>query len=293
MTATNSENDPTVLRILLGGQLRALREASGLTREAAGYEIRASESKISRMELGRVRFKERDVADLLTKYGVTDEQSRAALLDLARKANSPGWWHQYSDVLPAWFQSYLGLEAAASQIRAYEVQFVPGLLQTPDYARAVIRLGHPDASTEELDRRVHLRMTRQELLTRPGGPLLWTVVDEAALRRPIGGTAVLRGQLAALMEATKQPSVRIQIVPFETGGHAGAGGAFSLLRFPDPALPDIVYTEHLTSAVYIDRRDDVETYTFAMERLCVEAEPPSRTPAILERLLLNVDSQDA
>ncbi|WP_408630930.1 helix-turn-helix domain-containing protein [Micromonospora coriariae] len=276
---------PTVLRILLGAQLRRLRESSGVTREGAGWEIRASESKISRMELGRVGFKERDVADLLTLYGVTDEQERDALLKLARDANSPGWWHRYGDVLPTWFQSYLGLEAAAALIRTYEVQFVPGLLQTREYARAVVLLGHGAAGPSELDRRVALRMQRQQLLHREHPPQLWAVVDEAALRRPIGGAEVMRGQLTALIEATKSPNVRLQVIPFAAGGHAAAGGAFTILRFGDQELPDIVYIEQLTSAIYLDKRDDLDYYAVAMERLCVEAEPPERTPEILGRLL--------
>ncbi|MFF5173402.1 helix-turn-helix domain-containing protein [Micromonospora sp. NPDC000089] len=275
---------PTVLRMLLGAQLRRLREASGVTREGAGWEIRSSESKISRMELGRVGFKERDVADLLTLYGVTAEQEREALLKLARDANSPGWWHRYGDVLPSWFQSYLGLEAAAAMIRTYELQFVPGLLQTAEYARAVVLLGHGRASTAELDRRVELRMQRQQLLGRADPPQLWAVVDEAALRRPIGGPAVMRAQLTALIEATRAPHVRLQIIPFDAGGHAAAGGAFTILRFGDDDLPDIVYIEQLTSAIYLDKREDLDYYAVAMERLCVEAAPPERTPEILTRL---------
>ncbi|MFI1196248.1 helix-turn-helix domain-containing protein [Micromonospora sp. NPDC020750] len=275
---------PTVLRMLLGAQLRRLREAVGVTREGAGWEIRASESKISRMELGRVGFKERDVADLLSLYGVTDSEEREALLKLARDANSPGWWHRYGDVLPSWFQSYLGLEAAAALIRSYEVQFVPGLLQTPEYARAVVLLGHRSAGADEIDRRVGLRMQRQELLRRPQPPQLWAVVDEAALRRPIGGPEVMRGQFAALIEATRSPHVRLQIIPFDAGGHAAAGGAFTILRFGDQDLPDIVYIEQLTSAIYLDKREDLDYYAAAMERLCVEAEPPERTPELLARL---------
>ncbi len=208
---------PTVLRILLGGQLRKLREARGIGREDAGYAIRASGSKISRMELGRVGFKERDVADLLTLYGVADDSERDALLALARQANNPGWWHRYGDVLPSWFQSYLGLEAAASLIRSYEVQFVPGLLQTPDYARSVILLGHGNAPADEIERRVTLRMSRQKLLTRPGAPQLWVVLDEAVLRRPIGGPEVMRAQLLALIEATKLPNVTLQVISFQAG----------------------------------------------------------------------------
>jgi hypothetical protein len=271
--------------MLLGSQLRRLREAKGVGREAAGWEIRASESKISRMELGRVGFKERDVADLLTLYGVTEDGERQSLLSLAREANTPGWWHRYGDLLPNWFQSYLGLESAAAVIRTYEVQFVPGLLQTRDYARAVVMLGHGGAPAADIERRVDLRMRRQELLTRPDAPQLWAVVDEAALRRPIGGAAVTRGQMAALIEVTRLPNVRLQVIPFLAGGHAAAGGAFTILRFPDQDLPDVVYIEQLTSALYLDKRDDVDHYAAAMERVCVEAEPPERTPEILGGIL--------
>nr|WP_194822247.1 helix-turn-helix transcriptional regulator [Micromonospora sp. S-DT3-3-22] len=275
---------PTVLRMLLGAQLRRLREASGVTREGAGWEIRSSESKISRMELGRVGFKERDVADLLTLYGVTVAEERDALLKLARDANSPGWWHRYGDVLPGWFQSYLGLEAAAALIRSYEVQFVPGLLQTPEYARSVVLLGHRGAAVEEVDRRVELRIQRQQVLHRENPPQLWAVIDEAALRRPIGGPQVMHGQLTALIEATRSSHIRLQIIPFDAGGHAAAGGAFTILRFGDDDLPDIVYIEQLTSALYLDKREDLDYYAAAMERLCVEATPPERTPEVLTRL---------
>lgn len=283
---------PTVLRMLLGAQLRKLREARGISRESAGYEIRSSESKISRMELGRVGFKERDVADLLTLYGVTEPAERDALLSLARQANNPGWWHRYSDVLPGWFQSYLGLEAAATLIRIYEVQFVNGLLQTPDYARAVIMLGHGGSGDDEIDRRVALRMTRQQMLTRANAPQLWVVLDEAVLRRPIGGRAVMRGQVAHLIEATKLPNVTLQVIPFDAGGHAGLGGAFTILRFADQDLPDVVYMEQLTTALYLDKRDDVDAYAEAMARLSVEAEPPARTVDILSRILADLDAGD-
>lgn len=275
---------------MLGGQLRRLRESCGVTREGAGWEIRASESKISRMELGRVGFKERDVADLLTLYGITDPTEREALLRLARDANSPGWWHRYGDVLPSWFQAYLGLEAAATRIRTYELQFVPGLLQTEEYARAVVLLGHSRAASAEIDRRVALRMRRQQVLHGADPPQLWAVVDEAALRRPIGGAAVMRQQVSALIEATRLPNVRLQVVPFAAGGHAAAGGAFTILRFSDQELPDVVYIEQLTSALYLDKREDLEFYALAMERLCVEAEPPERTPELLGRILAELPS---
>src|SRR6516165_3868846 len=240
MIAAQPGSGPTVLRILLGSQLRRLREARGITRDDAGYTIRASGSKISRMELGRVSFKERDVQDLLNLYGV-DEEEAQSLVALARQANSPGWWHKYGDVLPDWFGVYVGLEEAASLIWLYEVQFIPGLLQTADYARAVIRLGQPSATPAEVERRVGLRLARQELLTKPGGPRLWAIVDEAALRRPIGGEEVMREQLERLIEATQEPNITLQVVPFRSGGHAAEAGAFTIMRFPEVDLPDVVY----------------------------------------------------
>jgi hypothetical protein len=272
---------PTVLRILLGANLRRLRETLGITREDAGWHIRSSESKISRMELGRVGFKERDVADLLTFYGVTGGQERERLLNLAREANTPGWWNKYGDVLPSWFQPYIGLEASAALIRNYEVQFVPGLLQAPDYARAVIRLAHPRAAEAEIDRRVHVRLTRRQVLTRPSPPVFWGVVDEAALRRPVGGKEVMLKQIDALLAAMELPNVRIQVVPFQIGGHAAHGGSFSILRFGEPELPDVVYVEQITSALYLDKRDDVDQYAVVMETLCIEAAPPEDTAEIL------------
>jgi transcriptional regulator with XRE-family HTH domain len=275
-----------VLRILLGAQLRRLREARGITRDEAGYTIRASGSKISRMELGRVSFKERDVADLLEIYGVADAAEREALLDLARKANNTGWWHRYNDLLPQWFQVYVGLEDAATLIRTYEVQFVPGLLQTEAYARAIMSIGQAGAQEEEVERRVRLRAERQQLLTRSGGgPRLWAVIDEAALRRLIGGPDVMREQLEHLLDALKYPNVILQIMPFRSGGHAAEGGPFTLLRFPEPDLPDVIYVEHLTSALYLDRRDDVDKYTEVMERLCVESEPPECTADIINAIM--------
>lgn len=276
---------PTVLRRLLGAQLRRLRERQGITREEAGYAIRASGSKMSRLELGRVGFKERDVADLLTLYGVTDDTDRDTLLALAQDANSPGWWHRYGDVLPGWFETYVGLEEAAALIRTYELQFIPGLLQTEEYARAVISLGNSASPTDEIEQRVSLRITRQKLLTRGGGPRLWAVVDEAALRRPIGGRDVMRGQIERLIEATKLPGVILQVLPFRVGGHTAEAGAFTILRFPESDLPDVVYVEQLTSALYLDRRDDVDAYMEAMERLCVVSAPPDDTAEILSRIL--------
>ncbi|ACY97537.1 helix-turn-helix domain-containing protein [Thermomonospora curvata] len=275
---------PTVLRIVLGGQLRRLREEAGLSRAQAGDLIRGSESKISRLELGKVSFKARDVADLLDAYGVTGER-RQTLLELVEQANRPGWWHQYGDVLPQWFETYLGLEQDAARIREYQLQFVPALLQTADYARAAIRLGHPSADERELQRRVELRMRRRELLTRPDPPHLWVVMDEAVLVRPVGGRAVMRAQLRHLAEICAMPTVTVQVVPFSAGGHAAAGGAFTLLRFAEPGVPDIVYLEQLTGALYIDKPAEVERYQKVMDRLCVDAEPDRRTPDIIADVL--------
>nr|WP_244301683.1 MULTISPECIES: helix-turn-helix transcriptional regulator [Microbispora] len=283
--ASQSRRSPTVLRLLLGTQLRRLRESKHIRLEEAGHAIRASHSKISRMELGRVGFRRRDVADLLTLYGVSDEAEREALLSLVAQANAPGWWHKYDDVLPSWFEAYVGLEQAASTIRCYEVQFVPGLLQTPEYAAAVVRLGHPDAPAEEIERRVRLRMDRQELLARPDAPNLWAVIDEAVLRRPVGGPEVMRAQIEHLLEMVNLPRVTLQVIPFSAGGHAAAGGPFSILRFAGVGLPDVVYLEQLTSAIYLEKREDIDRYLAVMERLCIQARPFADTKRMLSLLL--------
>jgi transcriptional regulator with XRE-family HTH domain len=285
ITAPPGSGGPTVQRILLGAQLRRLREKQRITLEDAGHVIRASASKMSRLETGRVSFKDRDIADLLTFYGVTDEEQRSLLRALARSANAQGWWHDFSDVMPSWFEAYVGLEEAATSIREYEIQFVPGLLQTEDYARAVILLGHPSGQADEIERRVRLRMSRQDMLTRPHPSHLWAVLDEAALRRPVGRPGVMRAQLKHLLEVADRPNVTIQVVPFQYGGHAAAGGAFSILRFAEPDLPDVVYLEQLTSALYLDKRETVEHYLAVMERLCLEAEPAYGTPKVINAIL--------
>ncbi|MGW7520016.1 helix-turn-helix domain-containing protein [Streptomyces sp. NPDC054796] len=274
-----------VRRILLGSQLRRLREARGVTREAAGYSIRASESKISRMELGRVSFKARDVEDLLTLYGVTDEAEREPLLGLARESSIAGWWHTYSDVLPGWFQTYVGLEGAASHINTYEVQFIHGLLQTEDYAHAVVTAGHKEhIPEEEVERRVALRQERQKLLLGENAPHFLCVLDEAALRRPFGSRAIMDAQLRHLAEISERPNVTVQVVPFELGGHPAESGAFTLLRFPESDLNDIVYLEQLTSALYLDKRDEVAQYEQVLERLVDNSLSPSETREHLHRI---------
>jgi DNA-binding XRE family transcriptional regulator len=286
MTGFQSEwAGPTVRRMLVGARLRRLRTELGLTREEAAESIRASEWKIHRLENGQVGFKERDIIDLLRRYEVTDPAEVADFLALAREANAPGWWQHYGDVLPPWFRTYVDLESAASLIRTYEGQFVPGLLQTDSYMRAVVQGAHLEDSAEEVGRRVRLRMARQTLLTREGPPRLWAVVDEAALRRPVGGREVMRGQLERLVEATKLPNITLQILPFDSGAHAAMAGSFTVLRFADRELPDVVYLEHLTSALYLEKRDEVERYLNVMEVLCVESEPPARTVELLTGIL--------
>jgi transcriptional regulator with XRE-family HTH domain len=271
---------PTARRLVLGSQLRRLREASGVSRADAGYSIRGSGSKISRMELGRVGFKERDVADLLSLYGVTNDQERRTFLEMVRESNQPGWWNRYNDLLPSWFQDFVGLEESAVRIQTYEIQFVPGLLQTENYARAVAVQGRRDAAAEEVERRVQLRMRRQKLLTQPQCPRLWAVIDESVLHRPIGGRAVLREQIDHLLEMTREPNISLQVLPLDRGG-SSAEGAYSILRFAEAEIPDIVYLEHLCGALYLDKPDEVEIYTRTSHRLAVDAHTPEATREML------------
>lgn len=281
----NGSSGSMVRRILLGSQLRRLRESRGVSREAAGYSIRASESKISRMELGRVSFKARDVADLLTLYGVTDETEREPLLNLARQSGIAGWWHSYGDVLPSWFQTYVGLEGAASQIHTYQVQFVHGLLQTEDYAYAVVASGHkPRIPPGEIERRVALRMERQKLLVGEKAPAFHCVLDEATLHRPFGGRAVMDAQLRHLAEISEQSNITLQVVPFALGGHPAESGAFTMLRFPEPEIPDVVYLEQLTGSLYLDKPEEVAEYAKVMERLFESSLCPARTREHLHKI---------
>jgi transcriptional regulator with XRE-family HTH domain len=279
---------PTVRRFVVGSQLRRLREAREISREAAAYAIRGSASKISRMELGRVSFKKRDVADLLTLYGVADSGQRDTLLRMADQANDPAWWQTYEDVLPGWFHTYVGLEEAASLIRTYEVQFLPGLLQTEGYARAVIAAGGPELSEEEVERRVDLRMRRQRVLTRADPTHLWAVLDEVALRRLSGERSVVQAQLRHLLAGSDRQNVAIQMMPLQPASPAVDGGSFSILRFPDPELPDVVYVEQLTGAQYLDKPKHVDRYVQVMNRLTLEALPPEATADVMAKMLVQL-----
>jgi transcriptional regulator with XRE-family HTH domain len=276
---------PTVLRLLLGAQLRRLREARGISAHDAAQAIRGSESKISRIELGRNATREIDITDLLTLYGITDKAEREQLLSLASRANQPGWWHRYHDVLPPWFQVYVGLEESAHSIRSYDAQFVPGLLQTEEYAAAVLALG--DFSLDEVGRLVVLRKERQRRFA-AGGIQLWAIVDEVALRRPVGGPDVLRGQLDHLLAACRQTWLTLQVTPFPVVSCA-APSSFSILRFADPDMPDMVYVEQLTSATYIDKRPDVELYLLSMERLSIVSDPPANSADIIRDILVDLE----
>ncbi|MEV0381272.1 helix-turn-helix transcriptional regulator [Nonomuraea sp. NPDC050643] len=276
---------PTIIRVLIGAQLRRFREARQISRDDAGYAIRASPSKISRLEAGRTGFKLRDVADLLTLYGVSDDAERASLLALVEQANAPSWWHEYRDVIPDWFEPYLGLEQDSSLIRAYEVQLVPGLLQTEDYARAAIGHRHRDASPDEIERRVAVRMRRRHLLTRPGAHRLWVVIDEAVLHRRVADDAVMRDQWEHLARQAELPHVTVQVLPFTSGGNVGGVGPITILRFPQQELPDVVYVEHLATAQYLTKSSEVLPYHALMDELGLAALPASATAAMVRRLI--------
>nr|WP_237546587.1 helix-turn-helix transcriptional regulator [Streptomyces sp. SID5606] len=272
--------------MILGRQLEELRTRAGLSFEQAAESIGVSHSTIRRMEAAKVaRLRLPDVEKLLQFYGVRDQQEIDTFLKSAREANKRGWWHTYRDVMPDWFAAYLSLEQAALHIRAYEPEFVHGLLQTPAYARALLSAGNPHASSDATERRVALRMRRQEILTRPAPPRLWVVMDETVLRWPVGGSEVMREQVDHLIEVGRLPNVTLQIMPFAGGPHpAMRAGAFHVFRFRAPELPDIVYLSGLVGAVYLDKGDDVVVYREALDRLGAQAVPARSTEELLGAL---------
>ncbi|KEZ34415.1 helix-turn-helix transcriptional regulator [Frankia sp. CeD] len=279
-----SSAGPTVRSRRLGVELRRLREAAGLTAEEAGRAIRASDAKISRIENGRVAVRTVDVADLLTLYGVQEADQREAILTLAKETRQQGWWRSFSDVVPRWMEVYIGLEADASSINTYQTSLVAGLLQTPEYAAAVIRSTWPELPDEEVRRRVSLRTSRQEHLSRPEPPRLWVVLDEAALRRPVGGREVLNGQLRHLVDVGTQPNITIQVLPFDVGGHAALGTSFTHLRFPDAEDPEVVYLEVLTGSLYVEKPDEVRQYRDKLDHLRALALNPSASAEMIASL---------
>jgi transcriptional regulator with XRE-family HTH domain len=285
MTEQKPGTGPTVLRMILGRQLQALREKAGMSYEQAAGAIYSSWYTVRRMEKGEGGFKPLTVKSLLMAYGITDVREIDAFLELARDASKPGWWHSFDDVLPAWFKVAVGLEESATLIRAYEPQVVPGLLQTEDYIRAQTTASFPAATGEEVERRVALRLARQELLRRPAPPEYWVVMDETVLRRPVGSREVMRGQVARLIEAAEMPAVTIQVIPFSAGWHPALYGMFWIFRFPDEEMPDIVYSETLTGAYYMNKPAETTAYIEAIDRMCAQAATPGQTITLLRDIL--------
>lgn len=282
--AARAQGDPLVPRMLLGKRLRELREAARLSRPGAGVAIGASESKIARLEQGRTGAKPRDVAGLLDRYG-TDPGERATLLALAEQAGARPWWHGDGDIVPRWVRDYLSAEQAAKLVRTFEAQFVPGLLQTEDYARGLFRLLCPE-SEDEVERRVEFRMRRQRVLRRRPRPLnLWVVLDQGALWRPVCAPDTMRMQIRHIIEQCRRPNVTIQIAPLGISGQVAGDGSLTLVRFPQQGLDDMVYLERPDNAVYPTRRADIEHHWHIFNTLVTEAAPPEQTPRILAGIL--------
>jgi len=275
---------PTVGQVVLGRRLLDLRERAGLRREEAAKVLRVAPATVRRMEMAEVSLKIPYLQFLLKSYGVSDEEAEA-FVRLAEEANKPGWWQRFHDILPGWFSMHVSLEGAAALIRSYEPHFVPGLLQTEEYARGVLLSGAiGQTEPDEIERHVALRMQRQDLLTRPDAPRFWVVMDETALRRPVGGPEVMRAQIDKLLDTTKLPHVTLQVAPFSSGPHPGTYGPFVLFRFAMPELPDMVYSEYLTGAVYLDAREEVATHLEVMDRMAAQAATAHRTKEILRDL---------
>ncbi|MFF1546765.1 helix-turn-helix transcriptional regulator [Streptomyces sp. NPDC058291] len=275
---------PTVGQVVLGRRLLDLRERAGLKREEAARILRVAPATVRRMEMAEVSLKIPYLQLLLKAYGVTDEEAEG-FVRLAEEANLPGWWQRFHDVLPGWFSLHVSLEGAAALIRQYEPHFVPGLLQTEDYARAVLKSGAiGQTRPEDIERLVDLRIQRQGLLAREDAPRLWVVMDETVLRRPVGPPEVMRAQIDKLLDAAKLPHVTLQVAPFANGPHPGTYGPFVLFRFAMPELPDMVYSEYLTGAVYLDARTEVATHLEVMDRMAAQAATAHRTKEILRDL---------
>lgn len=275
---------PTVGQVVLGRRLLDLRERAGMKREEAAALLRVAPATVRRMEMAEVALKIPYLQMLLKAYGVPEAEAEG-FVQLAEDANKPGWWQRFHDILPGWFSMYVSLEGAASLIRSYEPHFVPGLLQTEDYARGVLESGAiGQTRPEDIERHVALRMQRQELLGREDAPRIWVVMEETALRRPVGGPDVMRTQVDKLLEAADLPRVTLQIAMYEDGPHPGTYGPFVLFRFAMPELPDMVYSEYLTGAVYLDARPEVATHLEVMDRMAALAATAHRTKEFLRDL---------
>ncbi|MFI9154461.1 helix-turn-helix domain-containing protein [Streptomyces sp. NPDC053367] len=274
---------PTVGQVVLGRRLQELREAAGLKREEAAKVLRVAPATVRRMETAEVSLKIPYVQVLLETYGVPQEEAET-FVSLAEEANQPGWWQRYHDVLPEWFSLYVSLEGAARLIRSYEPHFVPGLLQTEAYARAVMAAGTiGQQGPEAVERHVALRMERQRLLERADPPHLWVIIDETVLRRPVcGRPEVMRDQLDRLLEAAERDRVTLQVAEFASGPHPGTYAPFSLFRFAEPELPDMVFTEYLTGALYLDSRQEVSAHLEVLDHVTAHAASGRRTKKILQ-----------
>ncbi|MEV7796817.1 helix-turn-helix transcriptional regulator [Streptomyces sp. NPDC087512] len=273
---------PTVGQVVLGKRLQELREAAGLKREEAAKVLRVAPATVRRMETAEVALKIPYVQLLLTAFGLPEDEVEA-FVALAEEANRPGWWQRYTDVLPDWFSLYVSLEGAARLVRSYEPHFVPGLLQTEDYARAVLDAGTiGNAGEDAVERHVALRMERQRLLERPDPPHLWVIMDETVLRRPVSVRGrVMREQLDRLLELTATDRVTLQVAEFADGPHPGTYAPFTLFRFAEPELPDMVFTEYLTGALYLDSRVEVSTHLEVLDHMTARAASTQRTEKIL------------
>lgn len=272
---------PTVGQVVLGKRLQELREHAGLKREEAARILRVAPATVRRMETAEVALKVPYVQLLLQTYGI-DQEEVDAFVALTEEANEPGWWQRFHDILPDWFSMYVSLEGAASLIRSYEPHFVPGLMQTEDYARHVLKVGSLGrVGPAEIERHVALRMERQELLTREHAPRFWAIVDETVLRRPVGEGQVMRAQIDRLLDVASLPNVTLQMAEFRTGHHPGTYSPFVLFRFAVPELPDMIYTEYLTGAVYLDGRHEVASHLAALDHMAAQAATAKRTKEIL------------
>jgi transcriptional regulator with XRE-family HTH domain len=254
--------------MILGRRLQDMRLGAGASLEDAAKALRVKTLTIRRLEKAEVALKPLYVEKLLETFGA-DRQEIDEFVDLAEQANEPGWWHSYRDAVPSWFTAYVSLETDAKTLRTYEPQYVTGLLQTPDYARAVLRGGLPNGSEEELARRVELRLRRQSLLEGEDAPTLWVVMEEAVLHRTVGSPEVMREQIERLLDVSELAHISIDIVPFAAGAHVGACAPFTYFRFEEPELPDIVYSELLSASVYLDQREDVVAHLEAHSRMAL------------------------
>jgi len=257
---------PTVLRMILGKRLQELRQGAEVSLDDAAKALHVKPLTIRRLEKAEVALKTLYVEKLLQTYGAA-QQEVDEFVTLAERANEPGWWHAYRDVVPDWFSAYVSLETGAKTLRTYEPHYVTGLLQTYNYARAVLRGGFPNESDEDLGRRVDLRLRRQGLLERPDAPTLWVVMEETVLHRMVGGAEVMREQIERLLEVSELEHVSVDVVPFTAGAHVGACAPFTYFRFEERELPDIVYSEILSASVYLDQRSDVAGHLEAHNRM--------------------------